>query len=255
MSIRILAPMLAAVALSALGGCALVQEKTLGESFDESTTDARIKTRMAANGGITHFGEVDVAVEGRFVLLTGRVPSDADKAEAEKIAWSIQSVDEVANELVVEQRKVSADVNDLWIDQQVRARLVANDKTKSQNFRVRVYRGQVYLLGLARSDEELRAAAEAAARVGGVKKVVSYVKVRGRASQPTYSTAAQAPAAEPLAGGPPDQEPAPIVAAEPSRPPAVRPTYGDPYAAGAAPPPGARSSNSGISSTPLDPVN
>lgn len=254
MSVRILSPLLAAVALSALGGCALVQEKTLGESFDEGAADARIKTRMATSGGIGHFGEVDVAVEGRFVLLTGRVPSEADKIEAEKIAWSISSIDEVANELVVEERKVSADFNDLWIDQQVRARLVANNQTKSQNFRVRVYRGQVYLMGIARSDEELRAAAETAARVGGVKKVVSYVKVRGRASQPTYQTAPP-PVAEPLAGGPPDQAPAPIVAAEPSRPPAVRPTYADPYAPGAAPPPGARSSNSGISSTPLDPVN
>ncbi len=243
---------LAAAAGLAAGGCALMQEKTIGQSLDEASADAQIKTRLAANGGITHFGEVDVAVEDRFVLLSGRVPSEADKAEAEKIAWSVQSIDEVANELMVEERHVAADVNDLWIDQQVRARFLANKIVNSPNYRVRVYRGTVYLLGVALSEDELREAAEVAARVGGVKKVVSYVKVRGRPGQPSLARsepAAATPAAAPAQGE--YQDPAPIVAAQPSTAPAVRPTYADPYAPGAAPPPGARSADSAISSAPM----
>ena len=37
--------------------------------------------------------QVDVAVVDRFVLLSGRVPSEADRKEAERIAWQVGSVD------------------------------------------------------------------------------------------------------------------------------------------------------------------
>ena len=56
------------------------------------------------------------------------------------------------------------------------------------NFNIETYNGVVYLMGIARSAEELKRAAEEASVVGGVKQVVSYVRVRDGRSQQAAPT-------------------------------------------------------------------
>src|SRR5262249_49345344 len=125
----------------------------------------------------------------------------------------------------------------------------------------------------AGSEEEMKAAAEQASVVKGVTKVVSYVKVRGKAPRPTEARGAPPPppaqqaqvaapqAAQPAAQpaqpsgpiqlAPASETPAPIV--PPDRPPTTRQGYTDPYGPGAAPPPGRNSTNS-LTSQPLAPI-
>lgn len=265
----ILAATLAPTLALTLGGCAVVQEKTFGESLDEATAGTQIKTKLFADSAWRRFGEVDVEVADRFVLLSGRVPSETDKADAERIAWTAGSVDEVANELVVAERNLGRDVNDRWITEQVRARIIADREIKGVNYNIQVYAGVVYLMGIARTEDELRRAAEHAARVKGVQKVVSYVKMRDRVA-PAPITTAQAPlSGTPLAGTPltetplaetprglaaDEQEAAPIVPQQPTQ----RGQYRDPYAPGATPPPGAPGNlvgnSGGLESAPLPPL-
>lgn len=246
MTARLIACLLLSAPL--LGGC--LSDRTFGEALDDSSAATEIKTRLFAAGGFSRFGEVDVAVVDRFVLLSGRVPADTDRKEAERIAWQVASVDEVANELQIDNWDLGRDMNDTWITEQVRLRLLADNDIKGTNFNIQVHGGVVYLLGLARSEEELRKAAEHASLVNGVQKVVSYVKMRERGSPPPDISVAAAPPStqqgEPVpvdntAGAiriaPPAAAPAPITG--PSTQPTTRGQYTDPYAPGAAPPPGA----------------
>lgn len=261
---RSLVTLVAGIAAAAsLGGCSVMQEKTFGESLDEAASGTDIKTRLFRSGGTSRFGEVDVEVAGRFVLLSGRVPSEADKAEAERIAWSVSSVDEVANELVITKGDFGRDMNDRWITEQVRWRIVGDSEVKGVNYNIQVFDGVVYLLGLAQTEDELRRAAEHASKVKGVKKVVSYVKMRERAA-PTTQAAVQQPGPPPVQQpglqpgataqiDPPADQAAPIV--PPDRPPTTREQYKDPYEPGAAPPPGASNNSLGLESAPLPPAN
>jgi osmotically-inducible protein OsmY len=249
---RSLAAALAGAALLSLAGCFAIQEKTFGESLDEATAGTTIKSKLFG-AGASRFGEVDVEVAGRFVLLSGRVPSEADRAEAERIAWTVSSIDEVANELVIDKFDMGRDINDRWITEQVRARIISDSDVKGVNYNIQVYNGVVYLLGIAKSEDELRRAAEHASKVKGVQKVVSYVKMRDRlepemqaAAQPQYQDAGAVQVA------PPVEAAAPIV--PPDRPPTTRAQYGDPYAPGAAPPPGASNNDLGLQSAPLPPA-
>ncbi len=229
MSVRLFA----AIAVVALGGaglsaCSNVQEKTTGQALDEATAGTAIKSKLFAVGGFERFGEVDVEVADRLVLLAGRVPSEADKADAERIAWSVGKIEQVANELVVTDRDLARDAQDRLITERVRAHLIANRAVKGLNYNVQVFDGNVYLLGFAGSELELQTAAEATAKIGGVKRVVSYVKVRGARAEPQVygaTLAAPAQAAEPTY--------APLVAAEPKS----EGGYSDPYARGASTPP------------------
>jgi osmotically-inducible protein OsmY len=244
-------PFLLAAALLAaapmLSGCLFMEEKTLGESLDDSSTGTEIKTRLFADGA-RRFSEVDVEVASRFVLLSGRVAREQDKADAERIAWSVRAVDEVANEITIEPRNLGRDVNDRWINEQLRARLIADGSIKGVNYNIQVNDGVVFLLGLAQDEQELRKAAETASMVRGVRRVVSYVKMRDRRPPPSLarpeSTATVQPAAptgEPASTRPSEEviRLAPIE--DPARPPTTRQNYPDPYASGPLPP--ARPSN------------
>ncbi len=148
MTARLLACLLLAAPL--LGGC--LSDRTFGEALDDASAATEIKTRLLRRRRLlSRFGEVDVAVVDRFVLLSGRVPSEADRKEAERIAWQVASIDEVANELQIEKWDLGRDMNDAWITEQVRVRLLADNDIKGTNFNIQVHNGVVYLLGLARS--------------------------------------------------------------------------------------------------------
>ncbi len=253
MNSRLIACAFALLASASLSGCLAFQDKTLGESLDETTSGTEIKTILFSKGA-SRFGEVDVEIADRFVLLSGRVPSEADRAEAERVAWSVKSVDEVANELVIDRFNLGRDVNDRWITEQVRARIIADKQVKGVNYNIQVYNGVVYMLGLAQSEDELRRAAEHASKVKGVEKVVSYVKMRERGASPEAPAPIEAREAgqRPVDIAPAAEQSAPIVS--PDRPPTTRGQYVDPYGPGAPPPPGASRNNSGLQSSPLPPV-
>ncbi|MEL7032531.1 MAG: BON domain-containing protein [Pseudomonadota bacterium] len=152
------------------------QERSFGEALDDAAVSNEIKSRLLANGKM---GEVDVEVAAGVVLLSGRVQTPELRLKAESIAWSVKRADDVANEIKIESPGgFFANASDELISTRVRARLLGSSTVQVNNFNVETYGGTVYLLGVARSAEELEKAAEEASLVGGVNQVVSYVRLR-----------------------------------------------------------------------------
>ena len=182
-------------------GLTSVQEKTMGEALDDATASGEIKAKLLNESG-ARFAEVDVEVANGLVLLSGRVNEPEDRTFAEGIAWSSSRTVDVANEVRIEPPGgFLSNVSDEIITGRVRARLIGSSTVKSVNFNIETYGGVVYLMGIARSTEELRAAAEEASVVGGVKQVVSYVRVRNTAARQAAPVTTEAP--------PPTYQPAP----------------------------------------------
>jgi len=198
---RVHAALIALIAMAPLSGCAVavvgaagaagltaMQDKTLGETIDDTGASNEIRARLLAES-FSRFSEVDVEVSRGLVLLTGRVNAPEDRTQAEGIAWSsIRTVD-VANEIRIEPPGgFFANLSDEIISGRVRSRLIGSSTVKSINYHVETYNGIVYLMGIARSAEELRRAAEEASVVGGVKQVVSYVRVPEQGGRPPAPT-------------------------------------------------------------------
>lgn len=166
----------AAVGTAGAVGLATVQDRSVGQAVDDATTSNDIKTKMLREGGL---GEVDVEVADGLVLLSGRVSEPERRTLAENIAWSSTNTRDVANEVVIDRPGgFFANVNDEIITARVRRALIGSSSVRSYNINVETYDGVVYLMGIAGTQEELVAAAEEASYVGGVKQVVSYIRVR-----------------------------------------------------------------------------
>ncbi len=178
----------AAVGAVGAAGFAASKDQTVGQTIDDTAASNEIKGRLLSESS-SRFSEVDVEVAGGLVLLTGRVYSAEDRTRAEGVAWTSVYTQDVANELKIEQPGgFFANVADEVISGRVRSRLIGSSTVKSINYNVETYNGVVYLMGVARTAEELRKAAEEASLVGGVKQVVSYVRVMDQIQRPAAPT-------------------------------------------------------------------
>ena len=169
-----------AAAIGTVGavGYAAAKDKSIGEAVDDTTASTEIKGKLLRNSN-GRFDSVDVEVTNGLALLTGSVYQPEDRIAAEDIAWSSSRVIDVANELQVSAPGGwGSTLSDKLITTRVNAALLAAKSVKGINYNVETYDGTVYLMGIAQDEAELQKAAEKVSYVGGVKEVISYVRIR-----------------------------------------------------------------------------
>lgn len=178
-----------------LSACAAVQpERSIGRDIDDASASLSIKAAMTRAEGYALEG-VDVEVTDGVALLTGTVPREDDRRQAECLAWSALAVRAVENEVTISNPSSLRDgARDAWITQQVRSRLLRDRSVRSVNYNVEAENGRVFLLGVARTQGELERAAQHAALVDGVTEVITFVRVAGEPGAPVSRGARQADA-------------------------------------------------------------
>ena len=115
---------------------------------------------------------VNVTSFNRMVLLTGEVPNAEARTEVERIAWSVENVRGVHNELAVAGvTSFTVRSNDSLITTNVKARFFDSDKFNVLHVKVVTENSVVYLMGLV-TRKEADDATEIARTTSGVQKVV-----------------------------------------------------------------------------------
>lgn len=141
--------------------------------------DEAIETR-AANRISEKYGDkvhVNTTSFNRALLLTGEVPSDAVRADVERIAAGVPNVKAITNELLVAgASSFGARSNDGYITSKVKARFVDANKFAANHVKVTTEAGAVYLLGIV-TQREANDAVEIARTTGGVQKVVRVFEI------------------------------------------------------------------------------
>ena len=212
-TIRSLVLLLAAGGASVLGtGCApllvggavaggvivATDRRSVGIQVEDEAIEGRVSRALGSRffDGNTH--RISVNAYNRRVLLTGEVPSEADKAEAGKLAAAMENVRVVSNELVIGTVSTQANRNnDAAITTKVRAALLAEKNVPSGTVSVTTRRSVVYLMGRV-SAAEGDLAARAASRVEGLREVVKLFDLLSESEIKAIKPAA-APAAAPAA--------------------------------------------------------
>lgn len=212
-TIRSLVLLLAAGGAAVLGtGCApllvggavaggvivATDRRSVGIQVEDEAIEGRVSRALGSRffDGNTH--RISVNAYNRRVLLTGEVPSEADKAEAGKLAAAMENVRVVSNELVIGTVSTQANRNnDAAITTKVRAALLAEKNVPSGTVSVTTRRSVVYLMGRV-SAAEGDLAARAASRVEGVREVVKLFDLLSESELKAMKPAA-APAAAPAA--------------------------------------------------------
>ncbi|MFZ1990545.1 MAG: BON domain-containing protein [Alphaproteobacteria bacterium] len=164
-------------------GTMVAQDRSMGAAFDDATINTQYNTRLAAQS-ITLARHVNVKVMDGRILLTGHVPTYEDRDLAGRIAADVPGVREVANELeVADGKSMGSYLGDLRISNELRGKLLTDRKINWVNYNVQTVDGTIYLMGTAKNQAELAQVTEKARTISGVKKVVSYVEIKGGATQ------------------------------------------------------------------------
>ena len=87
----------------AAAGCSVQSgQESTGEYIDSAAISTKVKTKLASDGSAILAQQVKVETLKDVVQLSGFVPSDADRTKAEQIAWSIEGVRGVKNDIIVQ---------------------------------------------------------------------------------------------------------------------------------------------------------
>ncbi len=190
---RALPALLAAVLLAVVAGCSGTGSGGLGlaqiapaagggEEGLDSVSDTEIRLQINylwAKHDLALFRKINLSVKDGRVMLTGSVINPKTRIDAVRLAWQAEGVQEVINEILVDDPATLVEsARDHWITARLRARLMLDPEVGSDNFNIDAVGGSVYVMGVARDQEELDRVIAHAKNVDYVENVISHVRLR-----------------------------------------------------------------------------
>ena len=157
------------------------KDQPIAESLDDTKISASISMSFMKNNFKQLYTKIKIEVIAGRVLMTGGVDSNDEILNAVEIVWSVQGVKEVINELTVDKDSDRFDLvqytKDSMITSQIKTKVFFDRSIKSVNYTILTMNDVVYILGTARSEEELEKVTNIASQVSGVIKVVSHARI------------------------------------------------------------------------------
>jgi osmotically-inducible protein OsmY len=139
------------------GGLSLNDRRTGGAQVEDESIELKSGPRI--RDAIGDKGHINVTSYNRIALISGEVPTDADKAGAEKAVTGIEGVTNVVNELEVGANStISTRSSDTVITTRVKSALIDAKDIQANAIKVVTERGNVYLMGRVTEREAARAA-------------------------------------------------------------------------------------------------
>lgn len=179
----------ALIAATTLSGCAALvvggavvggslvatDRRSSGTQIDDQAIELKANSRVRDHLGDR--GHVNVTSYNRLVLLTGEVPSEADRAAIEQSVAKVDNVKSVVNELAaMTASSLTQRSNDALVTSKVKATLVDAGDISANAFKVITERGVVYLMGRV-TEREAERASELTRSISGVQKVVKVLDI------------------------------------------------------------------------------
>jgi hyperosmotically inducible protein len=166
-----------ALAVPSIGASACATTRPAGEQSDDNIITGRVGRRLTADPDVKRV-KIDVDTINGVVTLRGKVDSQTQKVQAERIAQNTDGVRRVINELVVDAEDDAdsdddgdldrADVN---IKTEIGRHMSADEDVRRVNIDIDVKDGVVTLSGVVHNETERMEAERVAREVKGVREV------------------------------------------------------------------------------------
>jgi len=161
---------------AAVGGSMMATDRrTAGAQVEDQAIE--LKADNAVSALLGDRAHVNITSYNLMVLLTGEVPTEADKTAVERAVSQIEHVRAVVNDLaVMPNSSLSARSNDSIITGKVKAAFFDASDLSANSIKVVTERGTVFLMGRV-TEAEAKRAVELTRSVGGVQKVVRVFEI------------------------------------------------------------------------------
>lgn len=158
-----------------VGGLVYSDRRTSGAQLEDEGIELRGAARV--RNAVGERGHINITSYNRQVLVTGEVPTQADKTTVEQVMSRVENVRGVINELgVMDNTTLTQRSADALITTKVKAAFVDAKDLQANAFKVVTERGTVYLMGRVTRTEADRAT-EIARTVQDVKRVIRSLEI------------------------------------------------------------------------------
>ena len=172
-----------------LSGCAGVSSKgifgtgvsvafdprSVGTQIDDSIMEKSLSTKiLLLNKG--YFLSVKSKVLDGRIFLTGKVDDPEEKLQLTKLAWEIQGVRSVRNDIKIKEKfNFKQSAKDLLITSQLRTAIILNKNIKAINYQIDTYKKKIYIYGIAITSDEKDLVLKEAEEILDVEKVIASI--------------------------------------------------------------------------------
>jgi len=171
-------PVGAVLGVGAGTGLAAYQERGVDGVARDLGLSSRILDQYARHDH-TLLANIGVEVYESRALLTGQVTTEQERADAVRLAWKVDGLVDVINEIhVTTENTVLDTARDGWISTQLEAKLTFDEKVLAINYAIETVGATVYLIGIAQSPEELDRVKNHARSIEYVRHIVSHVRIK-----------------------------------------------------------------------------
>ena len=149
--------------------------RSVGTQIDDSIMQKNLTARVLILDKKYLFSVNSKVLDGR-IFLTGKVDDPEEKLKLTKMAWEIQGVRSVRNDIKVkEDFNFKQSAKDILITSQLRTALILNRNIKSSNYQIDTYKKKIYIYGISITSDEKEEVINEAKQILDVKNVIASI--------------------------------------------------------------------------------
>lgn len=160
-------------------GVTIAEERSAGTKVNDMSIYTELNHLFLQNDTNDLLVNVTINVRHARVMLTGNVESQETAERAVLLAWRIEDVQEVINEINVRPGvDFFSNANDALIKKNLEGRLLITKDVWVVNYSIDIVSGVAYMLGIVHDQAEMDRVLNVVRTTQGVRKVVSHLQIR-----------------------------------------------------------------------------
>lgn len=177
-SLSACSPIGVVVGAGATAGTMALEERGIEQSARDKLAELRL-LKVLTKKDLTLYSRISIEiVEGR-ALVIGRVATEQDREHLIATIWADENTVEVINQVTIgDTLDIKQTGYDLTIFTKIKTALLRDMEIKAVNYSFEVFEGQVYIIGIAESQNELNAVINHINAVERVRSVRQFVQIK-----------------------------------------------------------------------------
>ena len=145
--------------------------RTIGMQIDDTIMQKNLSARLALSDK-KYFLSIQSEVRDGNIFLSGKVDEPEEKIKITKMAWETNGVRSVKNTIRIKgQTNFKSATKDILITSQLRSALIFNKKTKARNYTLETINKNIYIFGIAMSQDERKEVINEANKIYDVENI------------------------------------------------------------------------------------
>ena len=146
--------------------------RTIGMQIDDTIMQKNLSARLAL-ANKKYFISIQTEVLDGRIFLSGKVDEPEEKIKITKMAWETNGVRSVKNAITIKgQSNFKSTAKDIFITSQLRTALIFNKNTKARNYTLETVNKNIYIFGIAMSEEEKKEVSNESTKIYDVDEVI-----------------------------------------------------------------------------------